>query len=223
MLIKSSSWRGDILHFKCEKTVRLLRRVIHIPFRGYNYRHLNHNWDFPGGSAVIFLQCRSYKRHRFDLWVRKIPFRRAWQPTPVFLPGKPHGQGRLVDDSPWGLEEPDTTEHTCPMVIYLNMGPSESLSSVVQSCLTLCDPVDCSTPGFPVHHQLPELAQTHVHWVSDTIQPSHPLSSPSPAALNLSQHPGLFQWVSSLHQVTTVLEFQLQHQSFKWIFRTDFL
>ena len=72
--------------------------------------------------------------------------------------------------------------------------------SVAQSCLTLCDPVDCSTPGFPVH-QLPELAQTHVHWVGDAIQPSHPLSSPSPPALNLSQHRGLFQWVSSSHQV----------------------
>ena len=77
--------------------------------------------------------------------------------------------------------------------------------------------------GFPVHHQLPEFTKTHVHWVGDAIQPSHPLSSPSPLALNLSQHQGLFQWVSSLHQVAKVLEFQLQHQSFQWIFRTDFL
>ena len=76
---------------------------------------------------------------------------------------------------------------------------SISVSSVAQSCLTLCNPIDCSTPGLPVHHRLPELAQTHVHWVSDAIQPSHPLSSPSPPAFNLSQHPGLFQWVSSLH------------------------
>ena len=83
--------------------------------------------------------------------------------------------------------------------------------------------MDCSTPGFPVHHQLPELAQTHVHWVGDAIQPSHSLSPPSPPALNLSQHQGLFQWVSSLHQVAKVLEFQLQHQSFQWIFRDDFL
>ena len=83
-----------------------------------------------------------------------------------------------------------------------------------------------STPwiaGFPVHHQLPEFTQTHVHWVSDAIQPSHPLSSPSPPAPNPSQHQGLFQWVSSLNQVAKVLEFQLQHQSFYWIFRTDFL
>ena len=84
-------------------------------------------------------------------------------------------------------------------------------------------PMDCSTPGFPVHYQLPELAQTHVHWVSDAIQPSHPLSSPSPPAFNLSQHQGLFKWVSSSHQVARGLEFQLQHQSFQWIFRTDFL
>ena len=80
--------------------------------------------------------------------------------------------------------------------------------------------MDCSMAGFPVHHQLPELTQTHVHRVGNAIQPSHPLSSPSPA-FNLSQHQGLFQWVSSLHQVVKVLEFQLQHQSFQWIFRTE--
>ena len=81
-------------------------------------------------------------------------------------------------------------------------------------CPTLCDPTDCNTPGFPVHHQLPELAQTHVHQVGDAIQPSHPLSSASLCAFDLSQLQGLFQWVSSLHQV---LGFQLQHQSFQWI------
>ena len=92
----------------------------------------------------------------------------------------------------------------------------------VQLCPTLWDPMDCSTPVFPVHHQLPELAQTHVHWVGDAIQPSHPLLPPSPA-LSLSQHQGLFQWVGSSHQVAKVLELQLQRQSFQWIFRTDFL
>ena len=76
--------------------------------------------------------------------------------------------------------------------------------------------MDCSTPGLPVDHQLLELTQTHVHWIGDAIQPSHPLSSPSPPALNLSQHQGLFQWVSSLHQVAKVLELQLQYQSFQW-------
>ena len=85
---------------------------------------------------------------------------------------------------------------------------SVQFSSVAQSCLTLCDPVDHSTPGFPVHHQLPEFTQTHVLRVSDTIQPSHPLSSPSPPASNPSQHQSLFQWVNSLHEVAKVLEFQ---------------
>ena len=96
-------------------------------------------------------------------------------------------------------------------------------SSVAQSCPTLCDPMNRSMPGLPVHHQLPKSTQTHVPWVGDAIQSSHPLSSPSPPALNLSQHQGLFQWVSSSHQVAKVLEFQLQHQSFQWIPRTNLL
>ena len=100
---------------------------------------------------------------------------------------------------------------------------SVQFSSVTQSRPTLCNPMDCSTPGFPVHHQLPEFTQTHIHQVGNAIQPSHPLSSPSPSDLNLSQHQGLFKWVSSLHQVAKLLELQLQHQSFQWIFRTDFL
>ena len=95
--------------------------------------------------------------------------------------------------------------------------------SVTQLCSTLCDPMDCSTPGFPVLHYLLEFALTHVHWVGDAIQPSHPVSPPSPLALDLSQHESLFQWVSSSHQVAKVLEIQLQPQSFQWIFRTDFL
>ena len=97
-----------------------------------------------------------------------------------------------------------------------------SVSWVAQLCLTLCDPMDCSTPGFPAHHQLLELTQAHVHQVSNAIQPSYPLWSPSPPAFNFPHHQGLFKWVSSLHQVAKVLEFQLQHQSFQWIFRTDF-
>ena len=96
-------------------------------------------------------------------------------------------------------------------------------SSVAQSCLTLCNPVDCSTPGLPVHHQLPEFTQTQVHRISDAFQPSHPLSYLSPPVLNLSQHQDLFKWVSSSNQVAKVLEFQLQHQSPQWIFRTDLL
>ena len=102
-------------------------------------------------------------------------------------------------------------------------GSLVQFSSVTQSCPTLCDPMGCSTPGLPVHHQLPGFTQTHVHWIGDAIQPYHPLSSPSPPTFNLSQHQGLFKWVSSSHQVAKVLEFQLQHQSFQWTPRTDLL
>ena len=113
------------------------------------------------------------------------------------------------------------------VLLYINMNPpwgsSVQFSSVSQSCPTPCDPMDCSTPGFPVYRQLWELAQTHVHWVRDAIQPPHPLLSPFPPTFNLSQHQGLFQWVSYSHQVAKVLEFQLYHQSFQWTFRTDFL
>ena len=84
---------------------------------------------------------------------------------------------------------------------------SFQFSSVAQSCLTVCDPMNHSTPGLPIHHQLLESTQTHVHWVNDAIQPSHPLSSLSPPALNLSQHQGLFKWLSSSHQVAKVLGF----------------
>ena len=95
--------------------------------------------------------------------------------------------------------------------------------SVAQSSPTLCDLMDCSMSGFPVLHYLLELAQTHVRWVVNAIQPSRPLLSPSLPVFNLSQHQGLFQWVSSSHQVTKVLGLQLQYQSFQWIFRVDFL
>ena len=100
---------------------------------------------------------------------------------------------------------------------------SVQFSSVTLSCPTLCDPMNCSTPGLPVYHQLLESTQTHIHWVGDAIQLFHPLSSPSPLAFNLSQHQGLLKWVSSSHQVAKVLECQLQHQSCQCIFRTDFL
>ena len=101
---------------------------------------------------------------------------------------------------------------------------SVQFSSVqVLSRVRLWNPMNCSTPGLPVHHQLPEFTQTHVHPVGDTIQPSHPLSSPSPPAPNPSQHQSLFQWVSSLHEVAKVLEFQPQHHSFQRTPRTDLL
>ena len=102
-------------------------------------------------------------------------------------------------------------------------GRSVQFISVIQLCPTLCNPMNCSTPGLPVHHQLLESTQTHVHWVADAIWPSPPLSSPSLPALNLSQHQGLFKWVSSLHQAAKVLDFQLQHQSYEWTPRTDLL
>ena len=103
----------------------------------------------------------------------------------------------------------------------LSHPPSVQFSSVSQLCPTLWDPMDCNMSGLPVHHQLLEFTQTHVHWVSDAIQPSHPLSYPSLPDFNLSQHQCLFKWVSSSHQVAKGLEFQLQHQSFQWTPRTD--
>ena len=107
--------------------------------------------------------------------------------------------------------------------IYTHIYVSVQFSSVAQPCPALCNPMDYSMSGFPAHHQFPELAQTYVHCVSDAIQPSHLLSSLSPPAFNPSQHQGLFQWVSSLHQVTEVLKLQLQYQSFQWVFSTGFL
>ena len=122
--------------------------------------------------------------------------------------------------------------HCCTMfliyiVLSFYMTPwlhwSVQFSSVAQLSPTLCNLMNRRMLGLPVHHQLPESTQTHVHWVGDAIQPSYTLSSPSPPALNLSQHQGLFRWVSSSHQVAKVLEFQLQHHSFQWIPRTDLL
>ena len=124
----------------------------------------------------------------------------------IFL--TPLGSIRL-DFSPCLVQAPWFTGNGC------------QFSSVTQSCLTLCDPMNHSTPGLPVRHWLLEFTQTHVHWVGDAIQPSHLLSYPSPHAFNLSLHQGLFKWVSSSHEVAKVLEFQFQHQSFQWTPRTD--
>ena len=175
----------------------------------------------------------------------KILWRREWWPTPVFLPGESHGQRSLAGYSPWGCKDSDTTKqltllllqlgchrdrtglwswyprgHLCFLLAYLRVKLSVQFT---QLCLTRCDPMNCSTLGLTVHHQLLELTQTQVYYISDAIHPSHPLSSPSSPTFNHSQHQGLFQWVSSSHQVAKVLEFQLQYQSFQWIFRTDFL
>ena len=96
-------------------------------------------------------------------------------------------------------------------------------SSVSQSCPTLCDPMNRSTSGLPVHHQLPDFTQTHAHRASDAIQPSHPLSSPSPPAPNPSHHQSLFQWVNSSNEVAKVLEYQLQHHFLQRHARADLL
>ena len=134
---------------------------------------------------------------------------------------KPKGQGRQSKvTSKWELL---LTKFTAAWVLEQKNSSSVQFSSVAQPCPTLCNPMNCSTPGLPVHHQLPELTQTHVHQVSDAIQPSHPLLSPFPPTPNPSQHQSLFQWVNSSHEVAKVLEFQLQHRSFQRTPRADLL
>ena len=121
------------------------------------------------------------------------------------------------------LQKTEAQGHIASQVNSIKCFSSVQFSSVAQSCLTLFDPMNRSMSGLPVHHQLPEFTQTHAQQVSDVIQPSYPLSAPSPPTPNPSQHQGLFQWVNSLHEVVKVLEFQLQHQSFQWTPRTDLL
>ena len=160
------------------------------------------------GRDLIFLGCTPRSGLDGSYYSSIFNFRRTRHS--VFCSGRPN----LHSDKECSREEWDGVGLAREV---------HEFTSVAQSCPSLCDPVDRSTPGFPVHHRLLELIQTHVHWVSDAIQPSHPLSSPSPPTCSLSQHQGLFQWVNSSHQVAKVLEFQLQHQSFQWIFRTVFL
>ena len=131
-------------------------------------------------------------------------------------------EGWAKQEVPWSYQKEEWDS------LLFGLSHSVHFSSVTQSCPTLCNPMNHSTPGLPVHHQLPELTQTHVHRVGDAIQPSHPLSSPSPPASNPSQYQGLFQWVNSSHEMAKVLEFQLQHHSFQWTprlisFRMDWL
>ena len=117
--------------------------------------------------------------------------------------------------------------HSVSLLIsyFLNTveAPEALCCLIAKPCPTFCNPMNCSTTGFPVLHYLPEFAKTLVHWVSNAIQPSHPLSPSSPPAFNLAQHQGLFLWVGSSHQVAKVMELQLQHQSFPWTPRTDLL
>ena len=155
---------------------------------------------------IVHLQCRII---RFNPDYPLHP-RRGWLPTPVFLPGQFHGQRDLVGYSLWGCKESDSTGRLALWFsISFSIWPLLFSCSVVSNSLR---PHALQHDRFPVHHQLLELAQTYVHWVGDAIQPSCPLSSPSPA-LNLSQHWGLFQLVASLHQVARVLELRLSISS----------
>ena len=168
----------------------------------------------------------------WETWVRSLGWEDTLEKRKVFWLGECHGLY-----SPWGRKELDTTEWLSlhkinwhglyfPQVPYICLDFKVfelTCCSVAHLCSTLCDPMACSMLGFPVLHHLLDLAQIHVHWVSDVIQPSLPLSSPSPPAPNPSQHQSLFQWVNSSHEVAKGLEFQLQHQSFQWTPRTDLL
>ena len=159
-------------------------------------------------------------------WVGEIPQRRKWQLTSVSLPGK------STDRGAWratvhGVTESDTAEQLNDNNPFRRAGnKTDSVQSSPVQSPVMSDSVQphrLQHTRLPCPSQVQELTQTHVHWVGDAIQPSHPLLSPFPPAFNLSQHQSLFQWVSSFHQVAKVLELQLQHQYFQWIFRTDFL
>ena len=153
----------------------------------------------PGSSVHGIFQARILE------WIA-IPFSRGFSQFRDWIHISCIGRQILYHWDPW--EAP-----------YRMISSVQSLSRV-----RLCDPMTCSMPGLLVRQQLPEFPQTHVHWVGDAIQPFHPLSSSSSSpALNLSQHQSLFKWVSSLHQVAKLLEFQLQHQSYQWTPRTDLL
>ena len=172
------------------------------------------------------LAVQEMQEHRFDSWSGRSPGGEHGNPTQYSCLKKPKDRGAweaavLGVTKSW-TQLSDWTCQNRPNHLHVHLNYLQSVSSVAQSCPTLCDPMNRGTPGLPVHHQLLEFTQTHVHRVSDAIQPSHPLSSPSPAP-NPSQHQGLFQWVSSSHEVAKVLEFQLQYQSFQWTPRTDLL
>ena len=165
---------------------------------------------FEGYKSFFWIECTSFgvcqvfPHDHVQVTPLRSPDKWSWGPFKV-----PHSEAHHV--------------HSPLLMVILLITWSVQFNSVVQSCPILYDLMDCSMPGLPVHHQLPELTQTHVHCIGDANRPSHPLSSPSPPTFNLSQLLGLFKWVSSSHQVAKVLEFQLQRQSFQWIFRTNFL
>ena len=157
------------------------------------------------------------------IWIPALPFRRCICNTHYFTRNGNSLQHSCLknpmDREAWWATVHGVTESRTQLSgFHFTLSHRTDLkqfSSAAQSCPTPCNPMDHGTSGLPVHHQLPEFTQTHIHWVGDAIQPSHPLSSPLPPALNLSKYQGLFKWVSSSHQVAKVLEFQLQHQSFR--------
>ena len=196
-----------------EKPGADVRKKILLGNRGQIHTH-----DYSSASGELIVS-----------WKRKIIFcstssnsEKPWETHQMFREdmGEQDLHGTKKLRSFWkALSSPCSLSNLNPGSVHL---PSAQFSSVAQSCQTLCNPMDHSMSGLPVHHQLPEFTQKHVHWVGDAIQPSHPLSSLS-HAFNLSQHQGLFKWVSSSDQVAKVLEFHLQHQSFQWMFRTNSL
>ena len=181
-------------------------------------------------AIVLKINKKNFKPHKWSLHL--------WQPTQVSLSGKSHGQRSLVGYSPWGRKESDMTEPLTLTYLIIKeqtrLSSSQNLPNFLKSHIQISVQFSCSVMSdslqphglqhtrLPCPSPMPELTQTHVHQVGDAIQPPHPLPSPSPPAFNLPQHQGVFQLVSSSHQVAKVLEFQLQHQSFQWIFRTDF-
>ena len=165
------------------------------------------NNHFYATEVDKYINCSHKKKKKKDILETKLP-KFCWD-------------SRV--QRPWlGIGFSPEVTWSCHSEVSLTASELQ-FSSVVQLCLTLCDPMNRSTPGLPVHHQLLEFTQTHVHRVSNAIQPSHHLSSSSLPAPNPSQYQVLFQWVNSSHEVAKVLEFQLQHQSFQWTPRTDLL
>ena len=189
------------------------------------------NWDKGAGPPYPVTEHQPVISLKLEnITLDKIPLL-SWEPIPEKgLRGKLAAANTSITSGEWASQPwcGNVSRHPLhgldPLTSYSKLTPfAIQFSSVTESCPPLCDPMHCSTPGFPVHHQIPELTQTHVHRVGDAIRPSHPLPSPSPAALNLSQYHGFFKWVSSSHQVAKVLEFQLQYLSFQWTLRTDLL
>ena len=186
------------------------------------------NYGFPMWLMNQMASC-SGPRPAFPpgSWVSFLMLTQGWDSNPLYLlPPSSAATKTKSRDFPGGPVVKTPAANARGMgssLVRVLRSHMLEFSSVPQSYLSLCDPRDCSMPGLPVHQQLLEVTQTHVHQVSDAIQPSHPLSSLSPPTFNLSQHQGLFKWVSPSHQVAKVLEFQLQHQSLQWTFKTDFL